>query len=72
MDRSRTVNDSNRLYNKDWVESLQSIVDRTENNLKGISAKDDPILHSYTPKIPCCDDNFSPNRIDLENKNLLS
>jgi hypothetical protein len=55
MDRSKESREVGRVFNNDWIESLQSIVVRTENNLKGISAKDDP-LHDprpHTHTVPC-------------------
>lgn len=53
MERSKQAKEPGRVYNTDWAESIQSIVDRTENNLKGISGKDDPMYQPYTPSIPC-------------------
>lgn len=55
MDRSRCVKDACSIHKTDWAGSIQTIVDKTEYNLKGISAKDDSMHNPqpHTHSIPC-------------------
>ena len=73
MEKTKHTKDRAKVPHTDWVDSLQSIVDRTESNLKGIgSTEDEPVYNPKSPTIPCCDEHFSPQRTGLEHKTLLS
>ncbi|CAI2384864.1 unnamed protein product [Moneuplotes crassus] len=72
MDRPKDNQENIRLFNTDWVQSLNNIVEKTESNLKGISSKDDHAHHHYTPMIPCCDDDLARSRVNDDQDRLLA
>ena len=45
-----------KVYNNDWVDSLQNIVDRTESNLKGIGTSNETFYRPIPQTAPCCEE----------------
>ena len=60
-----------KVYNNDWVDSLQNIVDRTESNLKGIGTSNETFYRPIPQTAPCCEEEVLVQRPSV-NQQLYS
>ena len=56
MDKAMKHQETVKVYNNDWVDSLQNIVDRTESNLKGIGTSNETFYRPIPQTAPCCEE----------------
>ena len=71
MDKAMKHQETVKVYNNDWVDSLQNIVDRTESNLKGIGTSNETFYRPIPQTAPCCEEEVLVQRPSV-NQQLYS
>lgn len=72
MEKIKTQTTTTKLYNNDWVDSLQNIVDKTEHNLKGLGDIDATIYRPTHQTPICYEEDTNNQRAGLNNNTFTS
>ena len=60
MEKVKPTKDSVQVINNHWMESIQAIVDKTECNLKGVGAKEEPLKIPVSVPTPIWKETYVP------------